>query len=178
MSISMQSARFDAHAAWRSLLDGNDGDSELADDPGVGHQMSGRACNREFGGTGSNRKRQEQLVGEVEFDGGCRCVMLAQRANRLVGNAFGRPPQPAIGGKTRLQRHIIGEQKDAGAGTGCGDPLWPNVDGNAEIFQGFPRSICHPLRNVRRQICGDRSAADPLQCATFERMYGARPSGH
>ena len=64
-----------------------------------GHQMSGRACNREFGGTGSNRKRQEQLVGEVEFDGGCRCVMLAQRANRLVGNAFGRPPQPAIGGK-------------------------------------------------------------------------------
>jgi hypothetical protein len=99
VSISMQSARFDAHAAWRSLLDGNDGDSELADDPGVGHQMSGRACNREFGGTGSNRKRQEQLVGEVEFDGGCRCVMLAQRANRLVGNAFGRPPQPAIGGK-------------------------------------------------------------------------------
>src|SRR6516162_9456195 len=92
VSISMQSARFDAHAAWRSLLDGNGGDSELADDPGVGHQMSGQACNREFGGTGSNRKRRAELVVAVEVDGGRRCVMLAQRANRLVGNAFGRPP--------------------------------------------------------------------------------------
>src|SRR6516162_2644199 len=50
VSISMQSARLHAHAAGRSLLDRNGGDAKLADGPGVGHEVSGRTWNREFGG--------------------------------------------------------------------------------------------------------------------------------
>src|SRR6516225_8984805 len=74
VSISMQSARLHAHAAGRSLLDRSGGDAKLADVPGVGHEVSGRTCNREFGGAGSDRKRQEQLVSKMELDGSRRCV--------------------------------------------------------------------------------------------------------
>src|SRR6516225_11175154 len=102
VSISMQSARLHAHAAGRSLLDRNGGDAKLAEGPGVGHEVSGRTWNREFGGAGSDRKRQQQLVSKMELDGSRRCVMLAQCADCLVGNSFGRPSQPAIGGKAHL----------------------------------------------------------------------------
>ena len=131
----------------------------------------------ELGGAGRDRERQQQLIGEVKLDGGCGSVMLTHRANHLVGDCFGRPSQPAIGGKARFQGRIIGEQKDAGAGTGRGDPLRLNVDCNAQIIQGCARPIRHALRNVRGQICRDRPAGDPPQRAALQRVQGIRPGG-
>ena len=95
--------RLDAHTARCSVLDRNAGDAELANDPGIGHEVPARVGHRELGGAGRDRERQQQLIGEVKLDGGCGSVMLTHRANHLVGDCFGRPSQPAIGGKARFQ---------------------------------------------------------------------------
>ena len=104
--------RLDAHTARCSVLDRNAGDAEPADDPGI--EVPARVGHRELGGAGRDRERQQQLIGEVKLAGGCGSVMLTHRANHLVGNCFGRPSQPAIGGKARFQGRIIGEQKEIG----------------------------------------------------------------
>ena len=103
--------RLDVHTARYSVLDRNAGDAELANDPGIGHEVPARVGHRELGGAGRDRERQQQLIGEVKLDGGCGSVMLTHRANHLVGDCFGRPSRPAIGGKARFQGRIIATRK-------------------------------------------------------------------
>src|SRR3990170_7146245 len=70
----------------------------------------------------------------------------------------------------------MGQKKDAGARTRSGDAQCGNIDGNTEICKRSARAVGHALRNMRRQIRGDRSAADPPQRTGSRELERARPS--
>ena len=68
--VDVPSVRLNAYVAWLTLLDFDIGYAELADSPGVGHEVPCRMRRREYGRPRSDRKRQKQLISEVQFDSG------------------------------------------------------------------------------------------------------------
>jgi hypothetical protein len=82
--------RLNLHASQEALLDRDFGGTELLNRPGIGGEVRGRTRYGEGGWTGGYCKRQQKLIGKVQFDGRTGAMMLVESRNRLIRNGFGR----------------------------------------------------------------------------------------
>lgn len=87
-SVLMPGPGLNPHPAQRVLLDLDIRRAKLSNGPSIGHEVVGRMCRGEDGGSGGDGKRQQQLIGEVPFNCGAGIVVLTQPRGRFVGNGF------------------------------------------------------------------------------------------